>query len=386
MDIMDCRRVELERTLDGLNTTGLPLLSKYQESYNFAGYADDIGIYYFVPKIAKAFGLSIDSAIYFFHCSLIAIGLTIGIVCFFLIFKSWFSRLFIVLGELLLAEFASPYQDVYIASHFAISAIIPLFILMTYRSSGLNLFMAFLLGCTGLVAGYCNLIRLHSGTGVLLFILLWTLLNKQLFKFEKAGCLFIVTIFALLPYLHFAHLEKNCREFLVDRQLSFQQLSDKHPIWHSIYLGLSYLNKKYVVTYNDDLIAYKVAKAVDPNVVYCSKEYDKILKGEVLKIAKEDPFFILKTIRAKTKALRREIWKHANFGLLFSFFVIPAFRQLIPFFAVICFYALPCILVMPDNRYMLGMNSIAILFAIYAIGLGLEKYSTISLNQKVQTI
>lgn len=377
MEIMECRHTGLERTLDGLNTTGVPLLCKYQESYNVAGYTDDMGIYYFIPKIAKIFGLSIDSALQFFHCSLIGLGAVIGIACLSLVFKRWYSRLFMVLGQLLLAQFVYEYQDVYIASHFAVSAIIPFFILMTHKTFKLNVGTSCILAACGIVLGYCNMIRLHSGTGVLLFIFLWILFNRQLFTFEKIGSLLIVITFSILPYLHFAQMEKNCREFIVAKNPSFQQVSDKHPTWHSIYRGLSYLGKKHVSD-NSDTASYNAAAAEKPDVIYCSKEYSKILKFKVFEIVKEDPIFVLKTIRAKVKALCKMIWKYANVGLLLSLFVIFPLRNLIPFVAAMIFYALPGVLVWPESAYVLGMYCVSLLLAIYVIGLGLERYCAFS--------
>jgi hypothetical protein len=142
-------------------------------------------------------------------------------------------------------------------------------------------------------------------------------------------------------------------------------------------MGLSYLGKKHVSD-NSDTASYNAAAAEKPDVIYCSKEYSKILKFKVFEIVKEDPIFVLKTIRAKVKALCKMIWKYANVGLLLSLFVIFPLRNLTPFVAAIIFYALPGVLVWPDSRYVLGMYSVSILFAIYVIGLGLEKFIKIS--------
>ncbi len=264
------------------------------------------------------------------------------------------------------------FQDVYIAGHFAVSAIIPLFILLYHKLPKFNLFLIACLGLSGIIIGYCNFIRIYSGGGAFLFVLLWIFLNRNLLKLQKVACALILLFFTFLPYLHFDLLKTNRDRFL-NQQFAYKEITSKHPTWHSVYLGLTYLSNKHVEA-NDDIIADKAAKIVNPNVVYCSDEYDQILKNQVFSIIKKDPLFILKTVAVKAIVLCVMVSIYANFGLLYSFFVKRSIIDLLPFLGAACFYALPGILVFPSRRYVLGMVSISIVFGIYMIGLGLEKY------------
>lgn len=387
MKIMEFRHQELERTLNGLNDTGLPLIAKmepnadevfyYSGVYRDAGYTDDTGIYYFVPWITKTFGLSIDSGINLFITSLVLIALVVGIVCFFCIFKSWYSRLFAIFGQILFANYAYEYQDVYIASHFAVASVIPLFVLLTHKSTRFNFFLISSLGLSGIIVGYCNFVRLYSGLGVLFFVLLWIVLNSNLLKKEKVTSIAILFIFTALPYMHFSMLKAERNKFLVAQFPSYKEISHKHLTWHNIYLGLSYLNTKYVSEYGNDYCAFDAARAVNPNVIYCSDEHGQILKERLFQIVKEDPEYILKTVFSKCFILFLLVGKYLNFGLFSSFFVRFPIRSLLPFVGAFFIYALPGVLVLPDKRYILGMISLTFIFGLYMIGLGLEKFMKI---------
>mgnify|MGYP001559786757 FL=1 len=86
MKIMDSRYSQLEDAMRGLNATDVPLVSLHEGAYFPSGYTDDLGVYYFIPKLAKAFGLSLDSTITLFFSSLLLIGAAVSLSCFFCMF------------------------------------------------------------------------------------------------------------------------------------------------------------------------------------------------------------------------------------------------------------------------------------------------------------
>lgn len=356
---MESRHFQLEYTLEGLKATDVPLVNLHNNSYSMAAYADDPGIYYFIPWIAKSFGISLDLAIDLFFGLLLFIPAVISITCFVLFFKHWSSRFVSVAGILLLTLMILKYSDVYITPFFVIGSTIPLFLLM----KKLNWTLAF----SGLLIGYGNLIRFHAGTGVLLFLVSWILLNKDLLKVSKAYCLSILILFSLLPYAHFKFLE-NKRDQFLNKNIE----SVSHPKWHSIYIGLGYLENKYGIQYDDSCAAAK-AFSIKPKVVPCSDEYEQILKNECFLLAKTDPIFIIKTVFAKILALLFKALKFANFGLLFCFYIKPSFRETAPFLIAALYYSLPGILTMPHSPYVSGLISLSAFFGIYMICLGLER-------------
>jgi len=378
MRIMPWRHEELERSLDGLNATDVPLVAISPDGFTAAGFTDNKGIFYFIPSIAKYFGVSLDQAIFVFFMFLVLTGTLIATLCFCKIFKHWSSRLSSILGIFLLALATGKigHLDVYTAFFFAVTAIVPIFLLLHQKSSQFSPFLIGMLAFSGIVIGYSNFIRCHAGTGVLLFLMFWLALRQNLLKKEKIICFSVLIICSLIPYLHFNHLERNRDEFLIKYRPSYRKV-ESFPIWHLIYNGLGYLDNKYGLEYSDSN-GMNAVKAVDPKVAYCSDKYYQILENQFFLIVKTDPWFVLKTVLVKIIVLCLKILLSANFGVLFYFYVKSPIKTIIPFIAAAGFYSLQGILVVPYDYYVLGMISIATMFGIYMIGLGLEKYLKIN--------
>lgn len=358
---MPCRYEQLKLALNGWEDTGVPLVSKWGDTYGRAGFPDDIGIYYFVPWIAKTFGISLDASIHLFLGSLLLIGFLVSGGCFLFLFKHWISKALSLFATLLLALVAYFYSDVYIVSYFSVATVVPLFLLYNQK----NKIPYPVLIISGLILGYCNFIRNQAGTGVLLFIFTWIFCNQNLKK--KFFCLAVILLFFFLPYLHFGYVEAKRDAFL---QAPKERLC--HPKWHTIYLGLGYLKNPYGIEFNDR-IADDKAKSILPGVKNSSPEYERILKDQCIHLLKSDPLFILKTLLAKFLFLCFKALLFLNFGLIFYFYVKPSFRFTLPFLVSALFFSLPGLLAVPFTAYVLGMVSLATLFGVYMIGKGLEK-------------
>lgn len=374
MRIMKCRYEELNSAMAGLTDSGVPLVGLDSDTYTAAGYGDNLGIHYFIPWIAKALGISTNHAINVFFGGLLLMGALIAICCFFLVFRHWTARFISIVGILLLTLASFRYSDVYIAFFFAVASIIPIFVLLYQKSYGFNLRLILSIAFSGLIIGYSNHIRSHAGTGVLLFLFSWIFLNSSLRLKNRFLSVIILIAFTSIPYAHFKCLEYQRDRFLTKNNPTYQYISDSHT-WHSIYIGLGYLKNKYGIEYADE-IAFGKARSINPHVVYCSEEYEQILKNQCFLLAKTDPIFALKTASMKIIVLLFRILGFANLGVLFYFYVRPSFRCILPFFASLSFYSLPGILVMPNYIYVAGMSSVATIFGIYMICLGIEKFSS----------
>lgn len=64
--------------------------------------------------------------------------------------------------------------------------------------------------------------------------------------------------------------------------------------WHTFYIGLSYLENDYNITF-EDKSGWVIAQNIQPNIKIYSREYTNILKIEFFSILLKDPLFILKT-------------------------------------------------------------------------------------------
>lgn len=366
MPIMECRRVHLEQSLNALKMTDQPLIG-LSSSHTFiaAGYGDDAGIYYFIPWLANSFGLSIDQAISLFFNSLLILGTLFAITSFFFLFHHWTSRLISAIGMIALALVTHHFFDVYILPFFVTASLIPLLILLTHKPFKLAPFLAL----SGLIAGYSNMIRAHSGTGTLLFILTWLLLSHRKNKLLLCS---VLLLFSILPILNFKYLELKRNEFLAQKNPTYPIDSNGHPIWHSIYLGLSYLQNPYGIEWSDT-VALEKAKTINPKIISCSDEYEQILKNQFFEILKNDPSFIIRTLLAKLGNLLIKMAIFANLGLVLLFYVKPPLSHLIPFLLSAIFYALPGLLAIPAYPYVVGLLSVSTLFGIYMTCMALEK-------------
>lgn len=370
---MDCRQLQLSHTLDGLKETNIPLVEVNGNTYSVAGFPDDPGIYYFVPWIAKSFGISVDQAINVFLGSMLAIGALIAISSFFFLFKHWAPRLISGVIIFLLAVSFYFHSDVYTAFFFAVATIVPAFVLLGQKYPEFKWPLILSIAASGIIIGYSNYIRNHAGNGVLLFLIAWILLNNALKKGGKTVCCLILAIFTLIPSGHFKYLENNRDRFLTTLNPSHPYRSISHPKWHAIYLGLGYFENNYGIEWKD-INALNKVMSINPDSGYYTDEYEYILKNQCLNILKTDPIFILKTVALKIFKLLKKFAFYANLGLLFFFYVRPRARFVVPFLLAAMFYSLPGILVIPIGAYVSGMSSIAAIFGICMIGFGLEKF------------
>jgi len=128
MKISPSRYQELINAMAGLQKTGVPLIGYDGTMIGTVGKADDAGIYYFVPKIATIFHLTIAQSITVFFGGILAISLILGIIGCFLLFKNWMQRLVVLGGLILLAILLYILGTVYLIAPSLILAIIPLFL------------------------------------------------------------------------------------------------------------------------------------------------------------------------------------------------------------------------------------------------------------------
>jgi hypothetical protein len=262
---MECRRNQLQSCLEGLKATDTPLVELNGANFSIGGYPDDPCIYYFIPWIAKKAGLSIDVAIDLFFASLLGIGLIIATACFLCIFKHWSSRLISVVALLLLTFVTYHYSDVYIAFFLGVTSTVPLFLLFSRTSYPETWKLGLSVAFSGLVIGYCNLIRSHSGTGALLFILSWVLVSKTVSTKQKLFSSLLLLVFTSLPFIHFNTLETKRDEFLSNINSNHRHVSISHTFWHPIYLGLGYLLNNYGIEWSDSIGLIK-ATSINPQV------------------------------------------------------------------------------------------------------------------------
>jgi len=378
MQIMPSRQKEIEKAIDGLNATHVPLISMDSSGYHAAGHSDNDGIYYFVSHIAKYFNLSATTATDVFLLFLLALGASIAICCFFFLFKSWLSRIVSSSAWLFLTVCCACFwSDVYIASFLAISAIVPLFVLIKNRPPKSRWVWIGALAFSGIVIGYSNFIRQYAGTTALLFLVLWITLDQALKKKERALYLCLLFVFSCIPHAQEKSLSNQRDVFLGQHQASSDFKAIPFPTWHLFYIGLGFLENDYGIERTDSS-GFLKAQSINPEVQYLSAEYNEILKHEYFALLKSDPWFVIKTYLMKSLIICWMLLKYTNLGLVFCFYVRPSWREVWPFFAAASFGALSGIAAEPSVTYILGSISLGTFFGVYMMGSGIEKYLKVS--------
>ncbi|WP_203749074.1 glycosyltransferase [Cellulomonas chitinilytica] len=135
----------------------------------------------------------------------------------------------------------------------------------------------------GLLAGVGNLVRSMSGVGVALSVgVLWWLATRRRWRWWAAvgGAVVAVTLSFVVPTGVMKAVQHQQAEVT---GIASSDLPAAHALWHSAYLGLSYPEpvngepSPFGIPWSDEF-GWQQARAVDPDVVIASTEYDEIMK------------------------------------------------------------------------------------------------------------
>ena len=81
----------LQQAWQGLTQTHVDLIGIQNGHYVAAGFSDDPGLYFFVPRLAQLFHVSVAHAVDIFLLGGIILGTIIGIIGFWMLFKRYQS-------------------------------------------------------------------------------------------------------------------------------------------------------------------------------------------------------------------------------------------------------------------------------------------------------
>jgi len=366
--LMSCRYDTLKAVLLGFEKTGLQLIDSDGVQFFPSGISDDIGLYYFVPKLVRCFGISLDQAIYIFFHGMVFTSLVLALIGFFLLSKSWIFRAISSAGLFIFWVLACRgLTDVYLVQTAIVMAVIPLALYFLKKNRVTIPFFLFIF-FSGISIGVSHYIRLHSSVGVLLFLCLGILFFLSAQWKKKVTLLAVLLAGILIPFLHFNSVLKERRQFFGD---TYETFEPRHVFWHSIYAGLGFLDNKFGIKWDDSVIVKKVEES-HPNAVYPTKAYEEVTKQEVLKFVQNNFSFVRLTLFAKLGVIFYYLLIFANIGLLLSFFYKKPWILEFMFWSAIAFNSLFGLLVMPFKGYLLGMIAFATVYGLVSIWYALE--------------
>jgi hypothetical protein len=370
--IMPSRYVELREALAGYCETGVPLVATDGPRYYPAGFSDDLGIYYFIPRLALLTHLELRNATdLFFGAPLIA-SLVIAIAFLMLQLRSGWLKVWAVALLLVFTLRSLHGGDVYSVQTVAALSIIPCFLYLAGKSNVGKTAIVFMAGA-GIVIGLAHLIRSHAATGVAIFLVVAVIFHREWSHKRKLALLAGLIGGFLVPAIYFQSLLARRNAFLAVAQPDSIHVLDRHPFWHSVYIGFSFVPNQYVPGYRDDLVAEKV-RSIDPSARYLSAEYERVVRGEVLRLIREHPLFTLATIVAKLAAIGYRLLIWANVGLLASVLYPKPWPLEAGFWAALAFDSSFGLVVIPHQQYLQGFMVVAALYGIVSIGYALEQY------------
>jgi len=378
-NIMWSRYDQLIEAMDGYRISGVPLVGYLDSKFTTIHNAEDLGIFYFIPQFASIFNLTLDQSIIYFFYSIVIISFILGIIGFFLYFKSFLARFISLVVLLIISAATIRIGGLYSLSSSIVMAVIPCFLYLLKRNK-IDKYFYFFIILASFFISWAGFIRLNTGFGILLFIVISLFFN---FNFKMKQKIFIILILLtgyLIPQLYIKNLHNNRDAFLSQHIENYEKPLGHHILWHSIFMGFSFLDNKYGIEYVDT-VAHNFAKKVNPNVKYISLEHDDILRKLVFKLLRKDPLFVFSTIFAKAGVIIMYLLVGANIGLILSIFYRKELPLELAFWCSLIFCTLNGLLVLPRPHYLLEFIAFSTLYGLFSINYALEN----GLNNKILT-
>ena len=365
-NLMPFRHEYLGKTLKGYEMTGVPLIQYDGNVFSPAGISDDTGIYYFVPKIANFFNINLEQAIsaffLFFFCSSILISL----FAIFKIFPNIKERIISLFFLLTISVYMFARGDIYIMSATTMLTIIPLSYYLKKKGC-LNYTHYIIYFSFGLLISVSNFIRSNSATGVLLFLLFFIFLTQRTNKKFLMYTYVVLAVGFLISSLFITSVKRERDEYLNSiNAAKAENFVKGHTLWHSVYLGLGFLNNTYKIEYNDNCGFIK-AESIQPNIVYYSTEYENLMKKEVINLLKTDPWFIIKNILSKFGVVVFYLLIFSNIGIIYIFKALRNLTFNIPIWICLIFNLSFPLITMPFPSYLIGAVCTVVISSIISM-------------------
>ena len=376
--IMPCKIKSYQATLDGFKLTNHHLVA-YNDVCNNganilmpAGYADDIGSYFFVPYLSNLLSLNVELTAKIFFSLYGLIALIIALFGINKLYTNKKSKIYGFIHITLLALLFIYVGDNYSFYGSTCIMLIPLWLILI-NTKKINLKNLILLSLfTGLIIGFSNIVRSHSGTSVLLSILIFFIFSKKIKKnILKIFSIFIICIPIFIINLSFDYLKNKRAELLVLDKYKIKLIErgietyNARAMWHNFYYGLGYLysSKEYYPQANDTN-SVKKAQSIEPNIVLFSKKYENLLRKEYFSFILNNPMSYFETMAAKAGVIIFYIIIFTNISLLI-FIKHKKINTTFYFFLVgIIFNSLFGIMATPEYSYLLGLFAYCVFFNI----------------------
>jgi hypothetical protein len=362
--LMPSRWVQIVEAARGKRCVGTVTVAFNGHEFLQTGRTDDAGIAELIPTLSSWTGLSLAQAFDLTVIAVIFLGLGIGYAGFWRMFPDAQLRLagagvFLLLG---IAEITV--ANVYVFQSSPLIAGIPwvLYFAWHNRTLALNVSAALFMFC----CACSSMVRIGTSLCCFVFLAILFLVRGPL----RAALLSMVFVCAAcLPVYLVNHSLIAHRNAILASLGTPMTAENGHTVWHSIYIGLSFIPNTDVPAYRDEVAADRV-RAIDPTVEFTSQPYEAILRQEVLNLVKRRPMLILGNLVAKSTIVI----------LLAAILLLPTKgsfsfnRQCLwidaAFIAVMAVSSMNAILVIPRRTYLLTFFCVTSLYSVVKYSLG----------------
>jgi len=365
---MPSRYEQTWEAIRGYQRSGVPLIALHGQEWRPAAKTDDLSFAYFIPQIVRFTHADLDRAIDTFLVLLLAICFASGTAGIFFWLQNTLSRIAAIIGFTGIAAVSSLVGDIYMAQSAIVVAVVP-WALYFWRQQKIGagaLVFAFFVGFGSALS---NLTRFHTGTPVVLFLAVLLFAIRAPVSKRALVAVLVIAGF-IVPVAYFQMLVSRRDAVLEKVDPSYKPIVPHHPFWHSVYVGLGFLNNDYGLKMLDE-IADSKARSIKPGVEYQSPEYERILRSEVFRIAKSHPRFIFETFAAKSGLLFIILLVCANLGLPSALLYRKPWAVEAAFWSAFAFTATQGLLVSPNPDYLLGYMAFAVLYGVLGIDFAL---------------
>ena len=377
--ILPCRLTGLEATVEGFERTGVPLVAYNPcgtpevllvDGLGPAGYTDDLGAYYFIPKLVEIFGFNVDTAVQLLYSGTVFLAFLLGAIGSWLYCDTKPGKAISVLCLAILAFIIAGIGDSYTYMGSIPMALIP-WSLYLQRQNSTNRIVAYFI-LAGMFIACGHLIRSNAGTPALIFICLSLLFFSDHYSRNiKTLSVLALIVTASLVMVSFDMIVQQRVDFLISIDSS-SEWKDQRSSWTIVYKSLGYLwnNFGFPGWYSHEpLDSYALAKALSirPDFVSGSIEMENLLRYETFQFIKQHPLFFIQTIFAKFGVTLFYILLFANIGLVLAIYYSRGIAFNLLFLIGTGLSMIYPIFGLPIFPYMIGVFTFATLFNIYVI-------------------
>ncbi|QWR78588.1 hypothetical protein [Candidatus Magnetomonas plexicatena] len=373
----------LQSAIDGYVKTKQPLIANYNGTLGVAGPSDDIGIYYFIPKIVSWFGLSLDQSLNVFYGGITVLSLLSGLIGFFFLYRKQYLRLtvsFIFLAWFMFFALRR-LTEAYIIPPALVIAFVP-WIMYSLRSS--VKFSIILYSIVSFVASISHSIRTHAATGLLIFMITLIILEKNLSKKIKLVMLVFIVISFMIPFIYSQNLIDARDNLMKVKYPDYTKILARHPFWTHAYMGLSFVENPIVGPSFNDRVAIDKVMEINPHLPGADKplaylggsyvggyqEASDILKQEFFKVVSKHPAILFENFGTKLAILYIYFIISANIGVFFAIIYKKPLQIEVALWSGMLFNAIPGLMVVPAFHYNAAFIAFSVLYGLFSVNQG----------------